>query len=63
MILESKPRIEEPHLVALEEEQRSINSQRQGERIDIENNKESSKWQVDGYCVDFFEKQSFVLER
>lgn len=54
MILESKPRIEEPHLVALEEEQRNINSQRQGERIDIENNKENSKWQVDGYCVDFF---------
>lgn len=25
--------------------------------------KENGKWQVDGYCVDFFEKQSFVLER
>lgn len=49
MILESRPRIEEPHLVALEEEPRNIETEAERERTDTENNKRNSKWQVDGY--------------
>lgn len=50
MILESKPRkIEKPHPVVLKEEQRDTEkeAESEGQRIDTENNKRNSQWQVE----------------
>lgn len=47
MILKSKPRkIAKSHIIALNEEQRKVEIQRQRMRIDMQN-KRKSKWQVE----------------